>query len=134
MKTNLLAGILGLGFMIIGLLAFFASERFFDSLGTYYGTFNNHFVKDAGISFFCSGALLLSSIQLEQWRIPLTIGGAMFIVLHGLFHVQMLIMGMAPTGSDLIREIAIVITPAVLTFALVIARLRGGGVDELKVA
>jgi len=124
MKTNILTAVLGTTFLFTGILAFFLPERFFDALGTYYGTFNLHFVKDAGISFFSSGCLLLASLRIRPWRVPFTIGGSMFIVLHGLFHTQMLITGMFPTGSDVAKEIALIITPAALTALLVMLRVK----------
>lgn len=124
MKTNILNAVLSVLFIATGIVAFFLSERFFNAIGDYYGTFNLHFVKDAGISYFSSGTLLLMALRNKAWRVPLTIGGAMFIVLHGLLHVQMLIMGMVPTAAGIGNEIAMVIVPAALTGVLAILRLQ----------
>lgn len=124
MKTNILTGILGTTFLVTGLAAFFASEQFFESIGDYYGVYNMHFVKDAGISFFSAGFLLLLSLRIVEWRTPLTLGGALWIILHGCFHIQMLFMGMIPTGADIAKEIALVITPAALTGLLLALRIR----------
>lgn len=124
MKTDSLTVVLGTFFLLTGLYAFFLPETFFNSIGDYYGIYNLHFVKDAGISFFGSGLLLLAALKYRQWQVPLTLGGAMFVVLHGLFHMQMLLMGMVPTGADIAREIALVITPAALTALLLALRLR----------
>ena len=124
MKTNILATILGFGFLFTGLFAFFYPFEFFSLLSDYYGTFNYHFVKDAGIAFFSSGSLLLLSLRFIEWRLPLTLGGALFVVLHGVFHVQMLIMGMATTTADIAFEVLVVISPSVLAALLLVIRIR----------
>jgi len=93
-------------------------------LGDYYGVFNSHFVKDAGIAFFSSGGLILLSCKISKWSVPLTLGGSLFIILHALFHVQMLAMGMAPTVLDLAKELIIIISPSVATAVLLVLRIR----------
>jgi hypothetical protein len=123
-KTNILNAVLGFGFLVTGLFAFFYPSEFFSLLGDYYGTFNYHFVKDAGIAFISSGSLLLLSLRFIQWRLPLTLGGVLFVVLHGLFHLQMLIMGMATTLADIAFEVLVVISPSVLAALLLIIRIR----------
>jgi len=124
MLLNILALILGAGFAATGVFAFLFSEIFFSLLGAYYGTFNNHFVKDAGIAFLTSGSLILLSLKLTQWKLPLTLGGALFIILHGVFHMNMLAMGMAPTAMDVAKEILIIISPSILTAILLFLRIK----------
>jgi hypothetical protein len=124
MKLNILAVILGIGFTVTGIFAFACPETFFGLLGKYYGAFNNHFVKDAGIAFFSAGCLILLSIRITKWCVPLTLGGSLFIILHGVFHVQMLAMGMAPTALDVAKEILIIISPSILTALLLVLRIR----------
>jgi hypothetical protein len=124
MKLNILAVILGIGFAVTGIFAFASPEIFFGLLGDYYGAFNNHFVKDAGIAFFSAGFLLLLSARIAEWCVPLTLGGSLFIIFHGVFHIQMLAMGMAPTALDLAKEILIVITPSIFTALLLVLRIR----------
>ena len=124
MKLNILAVILGIGFAVTGIFAFVSSETFFGLLGDYYVTFNSHFVKDAGIAFLSAGCLLLLSTRITKWCVPLTLGGSLFIILHGLFHIQMLIMGMATTALDVAIEIFIIISPSVLAALLLILRIR----------
>jgi len=119
-----LTAVLGFGFFVTGLFAFFYPQEFFSLLGDYYGTFNYHFVKDAGIAFLSSGSLLLLSLRFIEWRLPLTLGGALFVVLHGVFHVQMLIMGMATTTADIAFEVLVVISPSVLAALLLVIRIR----------
>ena len=115
---------MGIGFFVTGLFAFFYPFEFFSLLGDYYGTFNYHFVKDAGIAFISSGSLLLLSLRFIEWRLPLTLGGALFVVLHGVFHLQMLITGMATTLADIAFEVLVVISPSVLAAILLIIRIR----------
>jgi hypothetical protein len=124
MKLNILAVILGIGFTVTGIFAFVCPETFFGLLGKYYGAFNNHFVKDAGIAFFSAGCLILLSTRITKWCVPLTLGGSLFIILHGVFHVQMLAMGMAPTALDVAKEILIIISPSILTALLLVFRIR----------
>jgi hypothetical protein len=124
MKLNILAVILGIGFTVTGIFAFACPETFFGLLGKYYGAFNNHFVKDAGIAFFSAGCLILLSTRITKWCVPLTLGGSLFIILHGVFHVQMLAMGMAPTALDVAKEILIIISPSILTALLLVLRIR----------
>jgi hypothetical protein len=92
-------------------------------LGDYYGTLNYHFVKGAGIAFV-SGSLFLLSLKSIAWRLPFTLGGALFVILHGVFHVQMLIMGMATAPADIAFEVLVVISPSVLAAILLIIRIR----------
>ena len=124
MKLNILAVILGIGFTVTGIFVFACPETFFGLLGKYYGAFNNHFVKDAGIAFFSAGCLILLSTRITKWCVPLTLGGSLFIILHGVFHVQMLAMGMAPTALDVAKEILIIISPSILTALLLFLRIR----------
>jgi len=122
--ANILTTALGLGFTFVGIFAFVYPGIFFNLLPEYYGSFNLHFVKDAGIAFFSSGLLLLLSLPIRRWRKPLTLGGALFVSLHGMFHIQMLVMGMAPTLLDILIETVVIISPAVLSTILFILRLR----------
>lgn len=124
MKLNIFAIILGVGFTATGIFAFAFPEIFFGFLGEYYGDFNYHFVKDAGIAFFSAGCLLLLSTRIPQWCVPLTLGGSLFIMLHGMFHIQMVAMGMAPTVLDLAKELLIIISPSIFTAILLVLRIR----------
>lgn len=131
MKLNTFAAILGGGFAVTGIFAFTYSALFFSLLGDYYGSFNNHFVKDAGIAFFSSGFLILLGIKMALWRLPLTLGGALFVMLHGVLHIQMLMMGMAPTALDVAIEILMIIVPSVLAALLLILRILEHSRDSI---
>lgn len=123
-KARILALVLGIGFSITGLFAFVYPDVFFGLLPSYYGDFNLHFTKDAGIAFFSSGSLILLSLKIEHWKVPLTLGGTLFVILHGLFHVQMLFMGMAPTIIDVIIESFVIILPSLLSVLLLVLQVR----------
>jgi hypothetical protein len=124
MKLNILTVILGIGFAVTGIFAFVFPETFFGLLGDYYGAFNSHFVRDSGIAFFSAGSLLLLSIRITKWCVPLTLGGSLFIILHGVFHIQMLVMGMVPTVLDVAKEILFIISPSIFTAFLLVLRIR----------
>lgn len=124
MRTNILAALLAFGFSAVGLFTFYFPDQFFNLLPSYYGSFNIHFVKDAGISFLSSGLLLTLSLAYVKWRIPLTLGGILFVLLHGLFHIQMLINGMASTFIDLAVEVIVIIFPSILAVILFLLRIK----------
>ena len=123
MKVNSLTCALGLGFLLTGLFAFFQPTMFFNLLPDYYGQINIHFIKDAGISFFSSGTLLLLSLAVKKWQIPFAIGGALFVLLHAIFHIQMLFAGMAPNWLDKAIEIVVIVSPGLLAGLIVILRI-----------
>lgn len=133
-KLNALNALLGFSFSAVGAYAFFDPVSFFSLLPEYYGRFNLHFVKDAGIAFGSSGLLLIAALVSRQWKLPLAIGGALFVVLHGAFHVQMLLMGMAPTLSEKVLEVMVIITPAFLTALLVVLRWLEGLAQSKRLA
>jgi len=133
-KLDYLSAVLGAGFSIVGLFAFTYPALFFNLLPEYYGNFNLHFVKDAGIAFLSSGILFSLSLKALEWKLPLMFGGALFVVLHGAFHIQMLAMGMAPTALDFAIEVIVIISPSVLAalavlLQFIVYRRRGGLVE-----
>ena len=123
----------GIIYAAIGVFAYVAPHSFFNLLGPYYGVFNYHFVKDAGIAYFSSGVLMVASSKSLQWRCPFLIGGAMFITLHGLFHVQMLVSGMIADSGAILKELAFIIIPALIVFALALVTYRDHQVELGKV-
>ena len=91
-----LLGLLALFYTASGLLLYFTPEDTFAGLPAYYGDFNLHFVKDAGLAFLSSGVLLLAAVRTPAHRLRYSLCGALFVVLHALFHLQMLVGGMIP--------------------------------------
>jgi hypothetical protein len=109
-------------FLLAGLFIFFFPQEFYSFLGPYYGTINIHFVKDAGIAFFCSGAMLGASMRYTQWQVPLTLCATLFIGFHGLFHLQMIVNGMIP-NAYIHKEILANVLPAILLITLSFLRI-----------
>ena len=114
----LLLVVLSLFYLASGIALYFFSQLTFDSMPAYYGAFNNHFVKDAGLAFLSSGILLVFALLREKQRYIYSFCASIFVVLHGLFHVQMLLSGMVP-GEYTAYELAQVIIPAFVLFVLV---------------
>ena len=115
-----LLALLALQFLATGYAIYFHSQEFFDSLPDYYGQFNVHFVKDAGLAFLSSGIMFAAAVFSKKYRPAFSIGGALFVVFHGIFHVCMLMMGMVPEGFYG-SEISGVIAPALFTLLVVSA-------------
>lgn len=84
----------------------------------YYGLFNNHFIKDAGLAFLSSGILLVFALFRESERLVYSFCASIFVVLHGLFHIQMLLGGMVP-GEYVAYELMQVVIPAFVLLVLV---------------
>jgi len=122
MKLNALTLVLTLAYSVAGLLAFFDAAWFFSLLGDYYGVFNLHFVKDAGLALISSGLLLGLSLFNTPSRFAYAFAGALFVVLHGIFHIQMLASGMVESYIDITKEVVVIILPALATLILVCAR------------
>ncbi|MGB0970240.1 MAG: hypothetical protein ACPGVG_04665 [Mycobacterium sp.] len=106
-------------FLGTGLALLFNSRSIFDGLPDYYGAFNNHFVKDAGLAYLSSGTMLAIAVFHRRLRSAFAACGALFVVLHGIFHIVMVANGMVPSAY-LIDEIVSVIGPAVLTLTVVV--------------
>ena len=98
-------------YLISGIVLFFFSQHIFNTLPEYYGLFNNHFVKDAGIAFLCSGIMLVLAVFDAARRFIYSFCASLFVVLHALFHVHMIFSGMVP-GAYLGYELLQVIAPA----------------------
>ena len=110
--------LLAVFYLASGIALYFFTQQTFDSLPSYYGAFNNHFVKDAGLAFTSSAILLILAIIRKSQRLVYSFSASIFVVLHGLFHVQMLFSGMIP-GDYLSYELLQIILPASALLALV---------------
>ena len=114
-----LLGLLAVFYLASGIALYFHPMQTFDSLPSYYGEFNHHFVKDAGLAFTSSAILLFLAVFKRRERLIYSFSASLFVVLHGLFHVQMLLSGMVPKaylGDELVQVIA----PAMLLLGLVV--------------
>lgn len=113
-----LLGLMSLFYFASGIALYFFSQQTFDSMPSYYGAFNNHFIKDAGLAFASSGILLVFAIIKKPERFIYSFCASLFVVLHGLFHVKMLFSGMVP-DDYLPYELLQVIIPAFVLMILV---------------
>lgn len=113
-----LLGLLAIVYLFSGLALLLFSKAMFDSLPQYYGTFNAHFVKDAGLAFMSSGLLLCLAVFRAKQRLLFSFSASLFVVFHGLLHVQMLVTGMVPPGF-VTYELLQVVIPAGLLLVLV---------------
>lgn len=104
-------------YAVSGIALYFSPQQTFESLPAYYGDFNIHFVKDAGIAFFSSGLMLAFAAAKKALRLTFCLCASLFVVLHGLFHVQMIVGGMVPTDY-LPYELVQIILPASLLLVL----------------
>ena len=113
--------VVGVALALFGLWVFVAPRAFFTGLPDYYGEYNVHFVRDAGLAFLGCGLLYVAAAIVRPWQAPLAIAAAVWLVLHALFHVGMIATGMVP--GDWIRfELTNVILPSVIaSFATAIA-------------
>lgn len=106
-------------YLASGIVLYFFPQQTFDSLPAYYGVFNSHFVKDAGLAFLSSGLLLVLSVTRRNERFLFCFCASIFVVLHALFHLHMLYKGMVP-GEYLSYELLQVLLPALVLFILVL--------------
>lgn len=114
----LLLGLMSLFYLASGIALYFFSQLTFDTMPGYYGVFNNHFIKDAGLAFSSSGILLVLALFRESERLIYSFCAAIFVMLHGLFHIQMLLSGMIPS-EYIAYELMQVIVPAFVLLVLV---------------
>ena len=110
--------LLAMLYLASGTALYFFALPTFESLPNYYGEFNSHFVKDAGLAFSSSAILLLLAVFNKSQRFIYSMSASLFVVFHGLFHVQMLLMGMVPTDF-IVYELLRVILPATVLLILV---------------
>ncbi len=106
-------------FISTGFALLFNSRSVFDGLPDYYGLFNNHFVKDAGLAYLSSGIMLAIAVFHRRLRSAFAFCGALFVVLHGIFHIVMVANGMVPSAY-LTEEVVSVIGPALVTLTIVV--------------
>lgn len=90
------------------------------------GPFNSHFVRDVGLAFLASGALLGWGARLEVTAIALA--GVLWPLLHAIFHLQVWSHRGFPFDAIFAFDLAAVIAPPGL--ALVAVRALGAGVDR----
>lgn len=93
------------------------------------GPINIHFIRDIGLAFVgASGsALLLFSARYKQFAA--IAASVIFIGGHGIFHLFEFT-HTQPTGLEIMRDMAIIVIPAILFCALMIKQITGKGGAE----
>jgi hypothetical protein len=83
------------------------------------GPFNQHFVRDIGLTFLLIAVALLAGVSKPGARVALWAAAALWLAWHALFHLGEVAAGIC--GPDaLMWDFAAVTLPAVLTVALAI--------------
>ncbi len=83
------------------------------------GPFNQHFVRDIGLTFLLVAVALLVGVSKPGTRVALWAAAALWLAGHALFHLWAVVAGIC--GPDaLMRDFAAVTLPAVLAGALAI--------------
>ncbi|MEM8768890.1 MAG: hypothetical protein AAGE43_15695 [Pseudomonadota bacterium] len=80
------------------------------------GPYNMHFIRDVGFAFLTSAIAL--GYGMYSGNKPLMLGGALWLLLHGLFHLALWILHGMQLNSAALTDAAIVIAPAFAMFAL----------------
>ena len=120
---------LALGLGLFGLLN--GAAMLGDPLGWYErvpgvpatGPFNQHFVRDIGMTFALAGAALLAGLRWRSQRAGLWSVAALWLMGHALFHLWEVAVGIC--GPDaLMRDFAGVSLPGLLASALAAHALR----------
>ena len=75
---------------------------------------NQHFIRDIGIAFICSGAMLAYALPYPQGRWLAAFAGSLFIAAHGVLHVWEVLTGIC--AQDLFWKDA----PGVLGFPILV--------------
>jgi hypothetical protein len=113
-----LLALMSLFYLASGVALYFFPLQTYETLPGYYGAFNNHFIKDAGLAFSSSGIMLALALFRSNERFIYSFCAALFVVLHALFHIQMLLTGMVPPEYTF-YELLQVIIPAFVVLVLV---------------
>ena len=92
------------------------------------GPFNPHFVRDIGLAFLASGAMLLAGARGGR-RAMLALAGAAWPALHGLFHIwEWIADGFPAAPAVAAAEVFGVVGAAVLGLWFAVAQARQEGV------
>ena len=127
--TLMILAFLALFYSVSGIVFFVFPQFVFDLLPEYYGLYNYHFIKDAGIAFFSSGIMLFISLAKASLRVILAVCGSLFVLLHSLFHVQMILSGMVPREFYGL-ELFLVIIPAILLMCIIVILCKTAGIKN----
>lgn len=114
-----LATMLGLGSAANSLFMLISPANWYFAVPgvTTTGPFNQHFVRDIGLTFLLVAIALLIGVARPASRIPLWSAAAVWLAGHALFHFWEVAVGICGTGA-LLQDFPAVTLPAILTTAL----------------
>lgn len=110
--------LLGIIHFISGPVIFFAPQFFYDSIPGLadMGPFNLHFIRDIGLAFAASGgAVVWGALKYNR---SVAMAGAVWPILHGLFHIQIWGHRGFPFDHIAIFDFIAVIFPAIIMMYL----------------
>lgn len=114
--------LIGLGaiWCATGVYIFAAPETFYETMPglSMMGPFSGYFIRDVGLAFLTSGA----ATGYGAWRRVrgIALAGAAWPFLHALFHLHIWAHRGFPLDAIFAFDVAAVITPAILAFALAV--------------
>lgn len=111
---------------LTGLYIFAAPLAFYDAVPglNLMGPFSVHFIRDVGLAYLAGGAVLIASGALQDRRLALA--GALWFVLHALFHLQIWVHRGLPFDHIFWFDLFAVIAPSFLALlsGLKLARIE----------
>ncbi len=80
------------------------------------GPYNMHFIRDVGFAFLTSASAV--AYGLHAGNKPVMLFGALWLLIHGLFHLTLWAVHGMPLDSAAVTDAAVVIAPAIALFVL----------------
>jgi len=105
----------------IGIIAYLFPAAFY-VLASYTGEFSQHFIQDVGASYITAGSMLILATFRLEWRLPLSIAGGTFLLLHALLHLYETISGIRNI-MYVLMEVFTIMLPTILVVVVVVASL-----------
>ncbi len=104
--------------LLTGPVALFAPRVFYESVPglSMMGPFNLHFISDVGLAFIASGTCIVYGAYRNSRHVA--IAGALWPLLHGLFHLQLWLQRGSPFDAIAAFDFSAVITPPLVIMAL----------------
>lgn len=109
--------ITGIYHFAIGFLAYFFPARFYEQ-AAYTGLFNQHFIQDVGAAYITAGSMLILAAFRAQWRLPLSIAGGTFLLLHGLLHLYEIFSGATELKYILMESFTVMLPTILVGYAV----------------
>lgn len=115
------AGLLGLGAIANGIYMLVApADWYFAVPGvTTTGPFNQHFIRDIGMTYGFVGGALVMGARTPALRLVLWAAASAWLSAHALFHVWEVAVGICGP-SQLVTDFPAVFTPALITVAMTV--------------